>query len=99
MSQKLALMLLSMIPFTKQYTVIPSSKCELNDVSHIANGVAVIHSWSRFSSGSAHLAGQHEVDTLILAVLTRQDDLWLIQALEKVTLTNPRTGEMALREK
>lgn len=74
-------------------------KNELIDVSHIANGVAVIHFWSRLSAGSAHPAGQHEVDTLILAVLTRQDDCWLIQALENVTLTNPRTGEVVLREK
>jgi len=74
-------------------------KNELIDVSHIANGVAIIHFWSRLSAGSAHPAGQHEVDTLILAVLTRQDECWLIQALENVTLTNPRTGEVVLREK
>jgi hypothetical protein len=30
-------------------------------------------------------------------VLTRQDGIWRIQALENVTLTNPRTGETILR--
>ena len=74
-------------------------KNELIDVSHIASGVAVIHFWSRLAAGYAHPAGPHEVDTLILAVLTKQNGSWLIQALENVTLTNPRTGEVVLREK
>jgi len=38
------------------------------------------------------------VDTLILAVLTRQNEIWRIRALENVTLTNPRTGEAILRD-
>ncbi len=72
---------------------------ELIDVSHISNGVAIIHFWSRLAAGAAHPAGPHEVDTLILAVLTQKNENWLIQALENVTLTNPRTGEIVLREK
>jgi uncharacterized protein (TIGR02246 family) len=70
---------------------------ELIDVSHIADGVAVIHFWSRLSAGAAHPAGPHIVDTLILAVLTREDDRWRIRALENVTLANPRTGQAILR--
>lgn len=70
---------------------------ELIDVCPIAEGVAVIHFWSRLRAGAAHPAGPHEVDTLILAVLTRQDAMWRIRALENVTLTNPRTGEAVLR--
>ena len=70
---------------------------ELVDVSHIAEGVAVIHFWSRLAAGAAHPAGPHKVDTLILAVLTRQDETWRIRALENVTLTNPRSGEPVLR--
>jgi uncharacterized protein (TIGR02246 family) len=70
---------------------------ELIDVVHIAEGVAVIHFWSRLAAGSAHPAGPHKVDTVILAVLTRQDNSWRIRALENVTLTNPRTGETILR--
>lgn len=70
---------------------------ELIDVAHIADGVAIIHFWSRLAAGAAHPAGPHEVDTLILAVLTRRDRVWRIQALENVTLTNPRTGEAILR--
>jgi uncharacterized protein (TIGR02246 family) len=69
----------------------------LIDVVHIADGVAIVHFWSRLSAGTAHPAGPHEVDTLILAVLTRQNDIWHIRALENVTLTNPRTGEAILR--
>ncbi len=70
---------------------------ELIDVIPLADGAAVIHFWSRLAAGSAHPAGAHEIDTLILAVLTKQDDTWRIRALENVTLTNPRTGETVLR--
>jgi len=71
---------------------------ELIDVAHIADGVAVTHFWSRLATGQAHPVGPHKNDTLILAVLTKKQDKWLIQALENVTLTNPRTGEIVLRD-
>jgi uncharacterized protein (TIGR02246 family) len=70
---------------------------ELIDITHIADGAAVIHFWSRLAAGASHPAGPHVVDTLILAVLTRQSDIWRIRALENVTLVNPRTGEAILR--
>jgi uncharacterized protein (TIGR02246 family) len=72
-------------------------KNELIDVAYLADAVAVIHFWSRLAAGAAHPAGPHDVDTLILAVMTRQADTWRIRALENVTLTNPRTGEPVLR--
>ncbi len=71
---------------------------ELIDVAPIADDAAVIHFWSRLAAGTAHPAGPHKVDTLILAVLTRQNGIWRIRALENVTLTNPRTGEAILRD-
>ncbi|WP_238927973.1 YybH family protein [Achromobacter xylosoxidans] len=71
---------------------------ELIDVTAIGGEAAIIHFWSRLSAGAAHPAGPHVVDTLILAVLTRQGDGWRIKALENVTLTNPRTGEAVLRD-
>ncbi|PMQ07536.1 hypothetical protein DyAD56_02090 [Dyella sp. AD56] len=70
---------------------------ELIDVAHIADGAVVIHFWSRLAAGVAHPAGPHIVDTLILAVLSKQGEIWRIRALENVTLTNPRTGEPILR--
>jgi len=70
---------------------------ELIDVVHIADEAVVIHFWSRLAVGAAHPDGAHKVDTLILAVLTRQNGIWRIRALENVTLTNPRTGEAVLR--
>ena len=70
---------------------------ELIDVAHIADGAAVVHFWSRLAAGASHPAGPHVVDTLILAVLTGQNDIWRIRALENVTLVNPRTGEAILR--
>ena len=71
---------------------------ELIDVAAIHDDAAVMHFWSRLAVGAAHPAGPHIVDTLILAVLTRQADAWRIKALENVTLTNPRTGEAVLRD-
>lgn len=71
---------------------------ELIDVVTIRDDAAIIHFWSRLTVGTAHPAGPHAVDTLILAVLTRQVDEWRIKALENVTLVNPRTGESVLRD-
>ena len=73
-------------------------KNELIDIDYIAEDIAVMHFWSRLMAGTAHPAGPHSVDTLILAVLTRQSKVWTIRALENVTLTNPRTGETVLRD-
>jgi uncharacterized protein (TIGR02246 family) len=69
---------------------------ELIDVVRLSDSVVVTHFWSRLVAGIAHPAGAHKVDTLILAVLTRQNEIWQIRALENVTLINPRTGEQIL---
>lgn len=70
---------------------------ELIDATRLGDDAAVVHFWSRLRIGSAHPAGAHQVDTLVLAVVTRREGGWRIQALENVTLTNPRTGEPVLR--
>ena len=70
---------------------------ELIDVDQIAPGVAIVHFWSRLATGAAHPAGPHQVDTLILAVVTERDGAWRIQAAENVTLVNPSTGDAVLR--
>lgn len=70
---------------------------ELIDAITVGDGVAIVHFWSRLAAGSAHPAGPHEVDTMILAVVVSRGNAWRIQALENVTLTNPRTGEPILR--
>lgn len=70
---------------------------ELIDATSVNGDVMIIHFWSRLAAGAAHPAGPHDVDTLILVVLTRRERVWRIQALENVTLTNPRTGETILR--
>lgn len=71
---------------------------QLIDVAAISDDAAILHFWSRLRAGAAHPAGPHAVDTLILAVLTKQAGQWRIKALENVTLTNPRTGEAVLRD-
>jgi uncharacterized protein (TIGR02246 family) len=70
---------------------------ELIDATHLGDDATIIHFWCRLLIGPAHPAGAHEVDTLVLAVVTRREGSWRIQALENVTLTNPRTGEPVLR--
>ncbi len=67
------------------------------DVDPISNDAAILHFWSRLSAGAAHPAGPHQVDTLILAVVTQRDGELRIQALENVTLVNPMTGAAILR--
>lgn len=70
---------------------------EVIDTVALGDGAAVVHCWSRLTVGAAHPAGPHAVDTVIFSVLRLRPDGWLIQALQNVTLTNPRTGEPVLR--
>ncbi len=70
---------------------------DLIDVVPIGRDARIVHFWSRLTTGPAHPAGPHAVDTLILAVLARRDGVWRIQAVENVTLTDPRSGEAMLR--
>ena len=67
------------------------------DVDPISGDAAILHFWTRLSAGAAHPAGPHQVDTLILAVATRRNGEWRLQAVENVTLTNPMTGAATLR--
>ena len=70
---------------------------ELIDVTSLTNDICISHFWSRLTAGLAHPQGPHQIDTLLLTVLVKQNNSWYIQALENVTLTNPRTGEIILR--
>lgn len=70
---------------------------ELIDVVQITEEAAIVHFWCRLSTGAAHPAGPHQVDTLIQAVVARRDGDWRILAAENVTLTDARTGEPVLR--
>ncbi|MBS1813702.1 MAG: SgcJ/EcaC family oxidoreductase [Acidobacteria bacterium] len=82
------------------HQTIYSDSTVSNEVFHskvLSGDVAVVHCWSRLTVGTAHPAGPHAVDTMILAVMRLQSNGWLILALENVTLTNPRTGEPVLR--
>ena len=63
----------------------------------ISDDAAILHFWTRLSAGAAHPAGPHQIDTLILAVATRRDGQWCLQAVENVTLVDPRTGVPHLR--
>lgn len=80
-------------------TIYRDSKLEneLIDVDQLADGVAVVHFWSRLTTGAAHPAGPHQMDTLLQLVLTEREGAWRIRAAENVTLTDPRTGAPVLR--
>jgi uncharacterized protein (TIGR02246 family) len=81
-------------------TIYSDSTMENEVITAIALGdsAAVVHCWSRLTVGTAHPAGPHAVDTVILAVLRLQSNGWFIQSLENVTLTDPRTGKPVLRK-
>lgn len=70
---------------------------ELIEVDMISDGVAVVHFWSRLTTGAAHPGGPHTVDTLLQVVLVERGGAWRIRAAENVTLTDPRTGAAVLR--
>jgi uncharacterized protein (TIGR02246 family) len=67
------------------------------DIDPISGTAAILHFWTRLTTGKAHPAGPHQIDTLMLAVVTHRDGEWRIQAAENVTLTNPMTGATVLR--
>lgn len=80
-------------------TIYSDSKLEneLIDITPMSDDICISHFWSRLTAGVAHPQGPHQIDTLILTVLIKKNNAWYIQALENVTLTNPRTGETILR--
>jgi uncharacterized protein (TIGR02246 family) len=67
------------------------------EVRPLSVHVSILHFWTRLSAGEAHPRGRHQVDTLILAVVSCREGDWRIQAAENVTLTDPRTGQEILR--
>lgn len=80
-------------------TIYSDSKLEneLIDITPMSDVICISHFWSRLTAGAAHPQGPHQIDTLILTILIKKNNSWYIQALENVTLTNPRTGETILR--
>ena len=68
------------------------------DVDAVSPVAAILHFWTRLSAGAAHPAGPHQADTLILAVVTRREGVWRIQAAENVTLRDSRSDRELLRE-
>ena len=67
------------------------------DVDKLSEEAAILHCWTRLTAGEAHPGGPHQVDTLILAVVRRRESVWRIQAAENVTLSDPRSGKVILR--
>jgi uncharacterized protein (TIGR02246 family) len=69
------------------------------DVDSLSGDAAILHLWTRLTAGAAHPAGPHQIDTLMLAVVTRRDGDWRVQAAENVTLVDPASGKALLRER
>jgi uncharacterized protein (TIGR02246 family) len=72
-------------------------KIDPPEVQMLSKDIAIVHFWTRLTTGQAHPAGPHQTDTLVLAVLIRRQGNWRIQAAENVTLTDPRSGKPTLR--
>lgn len=73
-------------------------KVDAPDVDPVSDDVVILHFWTRLQAGTAHPAGAHHVDALIMAVATRRAEVWCIQAAENVTYLDPRTGKELLRD-
>lgn len=86
------------IPLHKTIYSDSIMKNELIDIIPLDENHIITHFWSRLAAGEAHPIGPHKIDTLIMAVLAKQDETWQIRALENVTLVNPRTGHIKLRD-
>jgi len=67
------------------------------DIDTLSDDAAILHFYSHLTTGPAHPAGPHAVDTLLMMVVTKRDGSWRIQSAENVTLTDPRTGQPILR--
>jgi uncharacterized protein (TIGR02246 family) len=72
-------------------------KIDHPEVRKLSNDIAIVHFWTRLATGEAHPAGPHQSDTLVMAILTKREGNWRIQAAENVTLTDPRSGKTILR--
>ena len=75
-------------------TIYSDSKLEneLIDITPMSDDICISHFWSRLTAGVAHPQGPHQIDTLILTVLIKNDDSWYIQALENVTFNQSTNG-------
>jgi len=82
-------------------TIYSDSTLEIEppDADSLSGDVVILHFWTRLTVGAAHPAGPHQVDTLILAVVTRRDEDWRIKAAENVALVDPASGMEILRER
>ena len=69
------------------------------DIDTLSDDAAILHFYSHLTTGPAHPAGPHAVDTLLMMVVTKRDGSWRIQSAENVTLTDPRTGQPILRDR
>lgn len=68
------------------------------DVDRIGEDVATVHLRSEATMGEAMPHGPRRLDTLMLAVMTRREGVWRIQAGENVAVVDPRTGAPILAE-
>jgi uncharacterized protein (TIGR02246 family) len=69
------------------------------DVDLLTENIAILHFWTRLTTGPADPKGCQQIDTHVQAVVVRSTDRWKIRAAENVTLADPQTGRPILRSK
>ena len=69
------------------------------DVDLLTQNIAILHFWTRLTTGPADPKGCQQIDSLVQAVVVRSTDRWKIRAAENVTLVDPQTGRPILRSK
>lgn len=66
------------------------------EVTPISDDAVILRFYMRLTAGAAHPAGPHQADALMLAVATRKDGVWRMQAAQNTTLIG-RDGQPMLR--
>ncbi len=56
------------------------------EVTPISSDAVILRFYMRLTAGAAHPAGPHQADALMLAVATRKDGVWRVQAAQNTTL-------------
>ena len=65
---------------------------DVPDLDVIGDDVVILSFYTRLTTGKAHPAGSHSLDTLVQAVAFRFENRWRIRAFANVEVTNPRSG-------
>lgn len=68
------------------------------EIRFLAEDIAILQFYMRLTAGTAHPAGPHQADALMLSVAVRKGGVWRMEAAQNVTLIG-NDGQPALRKR